>query len=101
LSFALGFSAGGRRHDVALRGPEEGWTRRSADGELEWTLAAIKLGVWQPPRPKVMERKRDTGERLDALVRRTVSAQAGPNGTNGVDPVSVAATRNLAGAALS
>jgi len=38
----------------------------------------------------VMERKRATGERMDALIRGPVLAQSGTNGTEMGDPVSIA-----------
>ena len=52
VTFALRFMVGGHRHYITLGGVEDGWTRRSAEEELERTLAAIKLGVWKPPRPE-------------------------------------------------
>ncbi len=41
--------------------------------------AALALEVYS----KVMERKRDTGQRMDALVRGADWAQMGTNGANG------------------
>jgi hypothetical protein len=43
---------------------------------------------------KVMERKRDTGERMDALVRGADCAQTGTNGHPEVEALSVAATES-------
>ncbi len=43
---------------------------------------------------KVMERKRDTGERMDALVRGADWAQKGTSGAEAVEPVPLAATEN-------
>jgi hypothetical protein len=48
----------------------------------------------------VMERKRDTGERMDALVKGADWAPLGTNGANGVGTLSVAATKNPASAGL-
>ena len=49
-----------------------------------------------------MERKRDTGERMDALVKGADWAQMGTNGTEAVDPVAVAANKpRRSGAFLS
>jgi integrase len=50
--------------------------------------AALALEVYS----KVMERKRDTGERMDALVRGADWARMGTNGANGDGAFAVAAT---------
>jgi integrase len=50
--FALRFSAYGQRQYVTLGSDAEGWTRKQAEDELERTLAQVKLGLWQPPRPE-------------------------------------------------
>jgi hypothetical protein len=42
---------------------------------------------------KVMERTRDTGVRMDALIRGADWAQMGPNGAEAVDPASTLATK--------
>ena len=49
---------------------------------------------------KVMERKRDTGARMDALVRGADWARMGTNGAQRVEPVSTLATENPAAAGL-
>ena len=49
---------------------------------------------------KVMERKRDTGARMDALVRGADWARMGTNGVQRVEPVSTLATENPASAGL-
>jgi hypothetical protein len=50
--YALRFRAYGRREYVTLGATEDGWTLKAAEEELERTLAAVKLGVWQPPKPQ-------------------------------------------------
>lgn len=47
VTYALRFSAGGRRRYVTLKVA----TKREAEEELERTLAAVKLGVWKAPEP--------------------------------------------------
>jgi integrase len=54
------------------------------------TDAAMALEVYA----KVMDRKRDTGERMDALVRGADWAQTGTSGPEAVDLLSVEATKN-------
>ena len=51
-TFALRFSAYGHRQYVTLGTAEGGWTLKAAEVELERTLAAVRLGIWQPPRPE-------------------------------------------------
>jgi hypothetical protein len=48
--YTIRFRAGGKRRYITLGTADEGWTRKAAEEELERTLAAVKLGVWQPPR---------------------------------------------------
>jgi integrase len=50
-SFALRFSAYGKREYLTLGRPEDGWTRPMAERELATVLRDVELGVWQPPRP--------------------------------------------------
>ena len=57
------------------------------DGPLSTSLA---LEVYS----KVMERKRDTGARMDALVRDADWAATASNGAEAVDAVPVVATEN-------
>lgn len=47
--YALRFPAYGRRQYVTLGPATDGWTRRTAEAELERVLAAVKLGIWRPP----------------------------------------------------
>jgi integrase len=51
-SFALRFSAYGKREYLTLGRPEDGWTRPMAERELATVLRDVELGVWQPPRPQ-------------------------------------------------
>lgn len=54
LVFALRFRAYGERRYVTVGTDRDGWTRKAADDELERTLAAVKLGLWQPPAATVV-----------------------------------------------
>lgn len=47
-SWAIRFTANGKRCYVTLGKPEDGWSRQRAEAELERTLAQVKLGQWQP-----------------------------------------------------
>jgi len=49
--YALRFYAGGERHYVTVGTAEEGWNRRRAEDELAATMAAVRAGTWQPPKP--------------------------------------------------
>ena len=49
--YALRFYAGGERQYETLGSAEEGWNRRRAEDELASTMAAVRAGAWQPPRP--------------------------------------------------
>jgi integrase len=49
--YALRFYAGGERHYLTLGSAEEGWNRRKAEDELAATMAAVRAGSWEPPRP--------------------------------------------------
>jgi hypothetical protein len=59
-------------------------------------IGGVSLEVYT----KVMERTRDTGIRMDALIRGADWAQMGTNGAEAVDPASTLATENPAGAGL-
>jgi integrase len=48
-AYALRFRACGRRQYVTLGTAEEGWTRKSAEVELENVLADVRRGIWRPP----------------------------------------------------
>jgi integrase len=50
-TFALRFRAHGERQYVTLGSSTDGWTRARADTELANTLADVRRGIWQPPRP--------------------------------------------------
>src|SRR5262245_1258941 len=49
-SYAARFHAYGKRRFVTLGHSGEGWTRARAAGELANILAAVRRGIWQPPR---------------------------------------------------
>ena len=49
--FALRFYAGEERHYLTLGSAAEGWNRRRAEDELAATMAAVRAGAWEPPRP--------------------------------------------------
>lgn len=65
--------------------------------QMGHTDASLALEIYT----KVMERKRDTGERMDALVRGADWAETGRNAVPGAEALSAAATENPAGAGLS
>ena len=46
--YALRFSWRGQRQYITLGTTSEGWTRKLAEDELANTLAAVRLGQWQP-----------------------------------------------------
>jgi integrase len=54
-TLALRFRAYGERRYVTLGSREDGWTRQRAEDELQDTLAAVRLGSWQEPRPEPEE----------------------------------------------
>ena len=51
-SFALRFTAYGKREFLTLGRPEDGWTTVMAERELAVVLRDIERGVWQPPAPE-------------------------------------------------
>jgi integrase len=51
FTYALRFSAHGKRHYVTLGRPEQGWTDKRAEEELANTLAAVRTGTWRPWEP--------------------------------------------------
>ena len=55
--------------------------------QMGHTDASLALQIYA----KAMERSRDTGARMDALIQGPVSARRGTNGTEAVDPVAFAA----------
>jgi integrase len=50
-SYALRFTAYGERRYQTLGSSEEGWTRASAEEELQNVLADVRRGMWRPPVP--------------------------------------------------
>jgi integrase len=69
---------------------EAGATPAYVMAQMGHTDASLALEIYT----KVMERKRDTGERMDAPVKGADWAQMGTNGAEAVEPVSVVATEN-------
>jgi len=53
-TFALRFSAYGKRRYVTLGGKGEGWTRARADAELQNVLADVRRGLWEPPKSEAV-----------------------------------------------
>src|SRR5262245_58201114 len=49
-SWSIRFRAYGKRHQIALGRPEDGWNRRRAEDELANVLADVRRGTWQPNR---------------------------------------------------
>lgn len=50
-SWALRFTAYGKRRFVTLGRPEDGWSRARAEAELRHVLADVERGTWQAARP--------------------------------------------------
>src|SRR4051794_31000882 len=50
-TFALRFSAYGKRRYVTLGTADDGWTRDRADQELLNVLADVRRGIWRPAEP--------------------------------------------------
>jgi integrase len=57
FTYALRFTANGKRHYVTLGRPKDGWTEKRAQDELQSTLAAVRAGTWKPwePAPEPQE----------------------------------------------
>ena len=53
-TFALRFSAYGKRRYVTLGGKSGGWTRARADAELQNVLADVRRGLWEPPKSEAV-----------------------------------------------
>jgi integrase len=49
-TFALRFTAYGRRRYVTLGTSQEGWTPSDAERTLRHTLSDVERGIWQPPK---------------------------------------------------
>jgi integrase len=59
-SWALRFTAYGKRRFVNLGTPSEGWSRAKAEEELAFILAKVKRGEWQPDdRPTIPEQSEE------------------------------------------
>jgi integrase len=54
-SWALRFTAYGKRRQISLGRPDEGWNRQRAEAELENVLADVRRGIWQPHTPEPVE----------------------------------------------
>ena len=48
-TYSLRFRVDGRRRSITLGTDADGWTERKAERKLEDILAAVRVGVWQPP----------------------------------------------------
>jgi integrase len=64
--FALRFRAYGRRRYLTLGTPEEGWTRRRGEEEMDVIRAEVARGTWVPPAPRHMAAVGDRGRGEDA-----------------------------------
>jgi integrase len=64
--FALGFRAYGRRRYLTLGTPEEGWTRRRGEEEMDVIRAEVERGTWVPPSPRHQAAVGDRGRGDDA-----------------------------------
>jgi integrase len=49
--YGLRFYAAGERHYLTLGSAEEGWNQHRAEDELAATMAAVRAGTWEPPKP--------------------------------------------------
>jgi integrase len=49
-TFSLRFRVNGRRHSITLGTDADGWNERRAERKLEDILAAVRAGVWEPPK---------------------------------------------------
>ncbi len=58
-SFALRVWAYGKREYITLGRPEDGWTLRQAERELQIMLRDIDLGIWKPNRPEPVKPEND------------------------------------------
>ena len=53
-SWAIRFRAYGRRRQVTLGRPEEGWNRERAEAELRHVLADVERGIWRAAEPTLI-----------------------------------------------
>ncbi len=51
-SWAIRFTAYGKRRYVSLGRPEEDWDRQRAEAELRHVLADVDRGIWRPHKPE-------------------------------------------------
>jgi integrase len=51
IVYAIRFYAGRERHYVTLGSDAECWNRRRAEDELASTMASVRAGTYEPPRP--------------------------------------------------
>lgn len=58
IVYALRFYAGRERHYVTLGLDRDGWNARRAEDELAATMAAVRAGTYQPPRPTARIQRR-------------------------------------------
>jgi integrase len=65
--FALRFRAYGRRRYLTLGTPEEGWTRRRAEEEMDVIRAEVERGTWVPSAPRRLAAVGDRGRGEDAV----------------------------------
>jgi len=64
--FALRFRAYGRRRYLTLGTPDEGWTRRRGEEEMDVIRAEVERGTWVPPPPRHRAAFDDRGRGEDA-----------------------------------
>jgi integrase len=64
--FALRFRAYGRRRYLTLGTPEDGWTRRRGEEEMDVIRAEVERGTWVPPAPRHLAAVGDRGRGDDA-----------------------------------
>lgn len=64
--FALRFRAYGRRRYLTLGTPDEGWTRRRGEEEMDVIRAEVERGTWVPPPPQHRAAFGDAGRGDDA-----------------------------------
>jgi integrase len=64
--FALRFRAYGRRRYLTLGTPEEGWTRRRGEEEMDVIRAEVERGTWVPAAPRHTAAGGDRGRGEDA-----------------------------------
>jgi integrase len=58
-SWAIRFTAYGKRRFVSLGRPEDGWDRERAEGRLRHVLADVERGIWRSHEPELVEPPRE------------------------------------------